>query len=94
MVRDNVVRPFGLLGGEYRVSKLGLYCYRSSMVLGAVSVGAMAFARNIYPKYAFWVLGISLSGTILLALLAIANGERINRDSAKDGPRPSTTETE
>lgn len=74
---DKLVRPFGMLGGTYRVNSIGLICYRAAAILAGVSIGAFALAHNFQPSALPWLFVGVFPLVTGLCVAAMLNGKRI-----------------
>jgi hypothetical protein len=74
-----IVKPFGIVGGQYRVNRLGLFFYRSAWAITSFLLGLRLFMRREQP----WLFALVMSGiclVLVLSILVVLNGKRVDSD--------------
>ena len=86
-MRDrNIVRPFGLLGHAYRVNETGLIFMRLAWIVALLCIPTLLVIPYFWPATPMWfglmsIFAIQLPITLVLCLLVVHNGERLESNS-------------
>lgn len=76
-----IIRPFGLLGGSYKVNRRGMIFYKIALTI-PFSLFPLSFLlianNNVFHVYYLYIIIFILLITYLFLMMAIRNGQRIS----------------